>query len=224
VTGARPAAVWFDLYGTLVDLGPLVGMCEAAAPGHGEALAARWRQRQVEASWLTTLMDEWRPFDELTARALRIAAAELGIAQPLDVLDGAFERLPAAAAAGDVLRRLRAAGIPIGVLSNGSGPMIERTLLGSRLAGELDRVESVDAVRRYKPDPAVYALATAASGAEPPELGFVTANGWDAAGAATFGFRVVWLRPVELAQLASPAEVTVGTWATVAAAFGVPDA
>jgi 2-haloacid dehalogenase len=224
VTRPRPAAVWFDLYGTLVELAPLVARCEDVAPGRGEALAARWRQRQVEASWLTTLMGGWRPFDELTARALRIAAAELGIAERLDALDGAFERLPAAAGAGEVLARLRTAGIPVGVLSNGSRAMIERTLAGCGLAGELDRVESVDAVRRYKPDPAVYALATAASGSEPGELGFVTANGWDAAGAATFGFRVVWLRPTERAQLPIAADVTTGTWATVAAAFGLDDA
>jgi 2-haloacid dehalogenase len=190
------AAVWFDLFGTLVDLGPLVDACEACAPGRGAELAARWRARPVEASWLRTLMDRWAPFETVTREALGDAAADVGVdVAGLDALDGAFERLPARPGAADCLRALRDLGVPTGILSNGSASMIERASRSAQLRDLVDEVRSVDAVRRYKPDPAVYRLAVDASGVEPARIGFVTANGWDAAGAAAFGFRVAWLRP-----------------------------
>jgi 2-haloacid dehalogenase len=196
---AKPvAAVWFDLFGTLVDLGPLVDACEVGAPGRGAELAARWRARQVEASWLRTLMDRWVPFETVTREALEDATADVGVdvdVAGLDALDGAFERLPARAGAADCLRALRDLGVPTGILSNGSAAMIERASQSAGLRDLVDEVRSVDAVRRYKPDPAVYRLAVDASGVEPARIGFVTANGWDAAGAAAFGFRVAWLRP-----------------------------
>jgi 2-haloacid dehalogenase len=224
VAPAPVAAVWFDLYGTLVALGPLTNAGEAVAPGRGAALAGRWRQRQVEASWLTTLTGRWRAFDVLTREALRTAAAELGIDGPLDELDGAFERLPAAGEATAVLAALRSRGVRTGILSNGSSAMIERTLAASGLAGAVDLVRSVDLVERYKPDPAVYALAVDASAAAPDSVGFVTANGWDAAGAAASGLRVAWLRPDPRAMLPLPEDVAIASWPTLLATLGVdPD-
>jgi 2-haloacid dehalogenase len=218
------AAVWFDLFGTLVDLGPLVDACEIEAPGHGAELAARWRARQVEASWLRTLMDRWAPFETVTRDALGVAAADVGLdAAGLDALDGAFERLPARPGASDCLRALRDLGVRTGILSNGSGAMIERTSTSAGLRDLVDDVRSVDAVRRYKPDPAVYRLATDASGVEPGRIGFVTANGWDAAGAAGFGFRVAWLRPdrdAVIPSVGAPAPV-VATWADLPRVFGL---
>jgi 2-haloacid dehalogenase len=218
-------AVWFDLYGTLVDLGPLVAMCDAAAAGRGTDLASRWRQRQLEASWLTSLMGRWRPFDDITADALAVAADELGIRRtdlPAD-LETAFERLPATTEALSVLAAMREAGIPIGVLSNGSRPMIERTLRNARLDEHIDLARSVDEARRYKPDPAVYALAVQASGRDADRIGFVTANGWDASGGAAFGLRVAWLRPGPGARLPAVAtgSVAVATWSTLRSTLGL---
>ena len=216
------AAVWFDLFGTLVPIDPLAAECELVAPGRGAALAGRWRQRQLEASWLRSLMGTWQPFDVVTRDALRVAAAELGIDGPLGRLEGAFERLPARPDAVAVLGGLRDAGLLVGVLSNGSIGMIERTLLAAGLDGSIDDVRSVDEVRRYKPDPAVYALAVARSGVGPDRIGFVTANGWDAAGAAIFGLRVVWLRPDPAAHLpavgAPPPRVA--AWVEIREALG----
>ena len=217
-------AVWFDLFGTLVDLGPLVDACEIGAPGHGAELAARWRARQVEASWLRTLMNRWAPFETVTRDALAAAAADVGVdIEGLDALDGAFERLPARQGAGDSLLALRDLGVPTGILSNGSAAMIERTTRSAGLGSLVDEVRSVEEVRRYKPDPAVYRLAVDASGVEAARVGFVTANGWDAAGAAAFGLRVAWLRPdrVAVVPAVGAPDPFVATWGELPRVFGL---
>jgi 2-haloacid dehalogenase len=71
--------------------------------------------------------------------------------------------------------------------------MITAAVNAAELRKLLDHILSVDAVRSYKPHPTVYALAPAALQCEPLDIAFVSANAWDVAGAAHFGFRAVWL-------------------------------
>jgi 2-haloacid dehalogenase len=190
-------AVFFDLFGTLLDLSALVDACETAAPDRGRELATRWRERQLEFSWLRTTMGTFVDFDRVTADALEAAIAELSLAPTpaaFSTLKPAFERLPVHAAAPGVLGRIRSSGLWTGVLTNGSRRTVALVLARTGLDRTLDYALSVDAVGRFKPDPAVYRLACEATGLEAARIGFVTANGWDAAGAAGFGFRVAWLR------------------------------
>jgi 2-haloacid dehalogenase len=226
--GGAVAAVWFDLFGTLVELGPLAEACEAVAPGRGAVLAERWRARQIEATWLRTLMGTWADFETVTRDALIVAVLELGFddatatAVAATDLVTAFERLPVHPDAVLVAGLLRSAGIRLGILSNGSAGMIERTVARAGLVGWFEFVRTVDAVHRYKPDPAVYALAVQASGVPESRIGFVTANGWDAAGAAAFGLRAAWLRPdpgARIPAVASP-PLTIATWSDLPALFG----
>lgn len=191
-------AVFFDLYGTLVDLAGLEWACEVALPGRGAELATRWRARQIEATWLRNAMDRWADFTAVTEQALEVAAAELAIdLDPTVVartLLPAWFILPPRIGVDEELDRLDAAGVPVGVLSNGSVAMVAQTLDGASLGGRFRWLLSVDAVRRYKPAPEVYRLALDAAGGAADRIGFVSANGWDAAGAAAFGFRVAWLQ------------------------------
>jgi 2-haloacid dehalogenase len=191
-------AVFFDLYGTLVDLAGLEWACAVAVGDRGAELAARWRERQLEATWLRTAMDRWADFAEVTEAALRLAAGDLGLElDPVAVdrtLLPAWSILPPRIGIDGLLDRLERGGIPTGVLTNGSTWMLERTLDGAGLDDRFRWRLSVDAVRRYKPAREVYGLAISASGVAAERIGFVTANGWDAAGAAACGFRVAWLR------------------------------
>ena len=92
----------------------------------------------------------------------------------------------------DVLQKLRAAGFATAILSNGTTAMLESAVEHAGLGGLLDMVLSVDAVGVYKPHPHVYRLATEHFGVAPSAVCFQSANGWDAWGAVSFGFRVVW--------------------------------
>ena len=215
--GRAVDAVFFDLFGTLLDLDGLVDDCETAAPGRGRELAARWRVRQLEFSWLRTTMGTFVDFDRVTADALEVAIAELGLelaTAAVGTLTSAFERLPVHPAAPGVLRRLRSSGVRTGILTNGSRRTLALVVARTGMDRMLDDLLSVDAVGRFKPDPAVYQLACEASGVEPARIGFVTANGWDAAGAASFGFRVAWLRndPSALFPRVGASPPLIATW------------
>lgn len=213
-------AVFFDLFGTLLDLSALVGECETAVPGRGRELATAWRSRQVEFSWLRTTMGTFVDFDRVTADALEAATDELGLGLPtpaIERLASAFERLPFVPAVPGVLRRLRSSGVRLGILTNGSRRTLDLVAHRTGLAEMVDNLLSVDTVERFKPDPAVYRLACEATGLDPARIGFVTANGWDAAGAGQFGFRVAWLRPdpaARVPRVGAPTPV-VATWASV---------
>jgi 2-haloacid dehalogenase len=223
VTPARTVdAVFFDLFGTLLSLAPLDVACDRLSPGRGAQIAARWRARQLEASWLRTSMGAWADFDVVTLDALRATLDELGIPGSTDRsslgdVAEAFVGLPLVEEAG-VVRVLRAAGIVTGILTNASS----RTLVVVRpRIPPMDHYLSVDAARQFKPHPDVYRLAVDATGLPAVRIGFVTANGWDAAGAGTFGFRVAWLRqsPTATWPAVGAPDPVIATWSEVGTVF-----
>jgi 2-haloacid dehalogenase len=182
----------FDAYGTLLDVRSVDDAARAITPDP-EALTALWRQKQLEYTWLRSLMGRWEDFWTVTGDALRFAVRKLGIpatdAQLAKVLDAylSLAPFPEATAA---LERLR--GRPRAILSNGSRRMLDAAVRSSGLGPLLTQVLSVDEVRAYKPSPAVYALSPKALGVPAGELLFVSSNAWDVAGAKAFGYRVCW--------------------------------
>ena len=227
MTAARPVdGVLFDLFGTLLSLRPLDAACDRISPGRGAEIAARWRARQLEASWLRTAMEQWADFDIVTVDALRATLQELGVGRSVDdavlrEIAEEFVDLPPVAGAPDVVQELRAAGLVTGVLTNASSRMLDRV---SERLPRMDHHLSVDLAQRFKPHPSVYQLAVDATGLPTSRIGFVTANGWDAAGAGAFGFRVAWLRPDASAILPAVGapEPIVATWPEITTIFGRP--
>ena len=207
----------FDAYGTLFDVHSLTALAETLAPGQGHALTQIWRTKQLEYTWLASLMREpadpahgaataSRPpredFASITAHALDYALSAL--IAPIDahgrerLLDAYLALTPFADAA-RALQRL--APRPRWILSNGTLGMLRPLVQSSGLAPLLDGVLSVDAADTYKPSPRVYRLAVDALRLPPERIAFVSANGWDAAGAKAFGFTTYWINrtglPVE---------------------------
>ncbi|OGN85325.1 MAG: haloacid dehalogenase, type II [Chloroflexi bacterium GWC2_73_18] len=218
-------AVAFDLYGTLLDLAPLAAVCDRLAPGRGAELSARWRARQLEYSWLRAAMGTWADFWQVTAEALAAVCAELGIATDgpaLAAVRDAWLRLPPRDGVAEALEALAASRRPLLVLSNATTRMLGASLQAAGLGRWFDQLLSTDAVRTFKPAPAVYALAADALRLPPERIGFVTANAWDAAGATAFGFSVAWLRPTPgspFPRLGVPTPVATD-WADIPRLFG----
>ena len=201
-----PRAFVFDAYGTLFDVHSIAMLAETLVPTQGGALSRIWRTKQLEYTWLSSLMiSPTRPredFAAITSQALEYAVAQL--MAPLDAagrqqLLDAYRHLAPFPDAHDALAAL--APRPRWILSNGTLAMLEPLVRDSPLAAHIDGILSVDDADIYKPSPRVYQLAVDRLRLAPADIAFVSSNGWDAAGAAAFGFRSVWINrqgePVE---------------------------
>jgi len=183
----------FDLYGTLLEVAS-VGRAAERVTSDPAALVDVWRQKQLEYSWLRSLMGRHRDFWAVTGDALDYALDRLGLELDGDgraaLLDAwldvrPYPEVPAALAKLNDRR--------LGVLSNGSPEMLSAGIAAAGLDHALDTVISVEEVGIYKPHPSVYALAEKHLGLPADRILFVSSNPWDAAGAKSFGFAVAWV-------------------------------
>ena len=185
----------FDAYGTLFDVHSAVGGLRADVGPKADELSLIWRTKQLEYTWLRSLMGQYQDFWQVTGDALDYALARTGVDPgPIrDRLMDAYLGLDAYAEVPAMLGRLKAAGLKTAILSNGEPNMLEAAVSAAGLSGLLDQVLSVDALRIYKPHPAVYQLAADGLGVKADAIAFQSSNAWDVHGAAVFGFRPVWV-------------------------------
>jgi 2-haloacid dehalogenase len=224
--GDIEAAV-FDAYGTLFDV---AAAAAALAPDLGDqaaALSRLWRQKQLEYSWLRTLMGAHADFWRVTADALDYAIEKLDL--PLGLRPRLLElyfRLAPYPDARPLLELCRRRGLKTAILSNGSPEMLNAAVAGADFTALLDAVLSIEAVGMFKPRPEVYRLATERLGVAANRVLFVSANGWDVAGAGHFGFHAVWINrasdPVD--RLPALPLAIVGSLAELPLAVGLPGA
>jgi 2-haloacid dehalogenase len=194
VSAARVEAVVFDLYGTLLDLSGVEDAAAGIVPDPAD-LSARWRRAQLERTWLLTLMGGHEDFLAVTGAALDAVVGERGLELPPDAreeLIAAWTRLDAHPDVPAALERL--ASRRLAVLTNATPAMAGASLGHAGLRDRVDPVLSVEAVGAFKPAPVVYGHAAGALGLPPGRLLMVSANPWDAAGAAAAGMAVAAVR------------------------------
>ncbi len=191
----RYAAYVFDAYGTLFDVHAAVRRHAAAIGTDAQALSELWRAKQLEYSWVRSMMGAYLDFWTLTEQALDHALARYPSVDPhlRSALLDAYRSLDCYPEVPAVLKALKAAGGRIAILSNGSPAMLEAAVRSAALETVVDTVLSVDPIRRYKTDPAVYDLAVTTFRLYPEAISFQSSNRWDIAGATRFGFRTVWI-------------------------------
>ena len=184
----------FDAYGTLFDVHSAVRRYSNQIK-ESEAVSALWRAKQLEYTWLRSLMGRYVDFWQVTADALDFALETYGISDTVirqDLLQ-AYMTLSCYSEVPDVLDRLKRKGIRCAILSNGSPQMLSSAVKNSGLSEFFDAVISVDMISQYKPDPRVYRLAVDELKVEKSKISFQSSNAWDAAGANAYGFNVVWV-------------------------------
>lgn len=184
----------FDAYGTLFDVHSAVRRYSNQIK-ESEAVSALWRAKQLEYTWLRSLMGRYVDFWQVTADALDFALETYGISDTVirqDLLQ-AYMTLSCYSEVPDVLDRLKRKGIRCAILSNGSPQMLSSAVKNSGLSEFFDAVISVDMIGQYKPDPKVYRLAVDELKVEKSKIAFQSSNAWDAAGANAYGFNVVWV-------------------------------
>ena len=190
-------AVVFDAYGTLYDVQSVADVTEDAFPGYGEIITQVWRIKQLEYSWLRSLMGRYQDFSAVTRDSLAYTLRSLG----LEYDDDAFERIidkylhldlyPDAITALEAMKDRQLA-----ILSNGSPDMLNALVRNSGLDRLLDATISVDAKKVFKPNPAAYVLIEEVLHVPPQEVLFISSNPWDACGAKAFGLNVAWIERV----------------------------
>ena len=185
----------FDAYGTLFDVHAAIARHRAAAGPDADRFSDIWRTKQLEYAWMLSAAGHYLDFWTLTERALDHAFARFPsvdrrcarlCSKPISSSMPFPMRAPRSTA-------LKAKGLQTAILSNGSPKMLSGAVENAGIGAELDAVLSVDAIRIYKPRREVYALVTDTFGVAPADVAFVSSNRWDVMGAASFGFRCVWV-------------------------------
>jgi len=185
----------FDAYGTLFDVNAAAQHCAADLGDKWLPLAELWRGRQLQYTWLRSLMENYADFWQVTGEALDFAmeALEIDDAALRDRLMELYLQLDAYPEVSSVLQRLRAGGMKTAILSNGSPKMLAAAVANAGIGGSLDAVISVDSIKIYKTAPPVYQMAVDQLGVPASEICFQSSNAWDAHAASNFGFKVVWV-------------------------------
>ena len=195
LTGIK--ACVFDAYGTLFDVHAAAAALKQEIGPKADQLSATWRTKQLEYTWLRSLMPAYKPFWQVTQDGLDYALEEAGLADRTDLrqkLLDLYFNLAAYPEVPHMLAQLQAKGISTAILSNGSLDMLNGAVGSAGIADRLDAVLSVEAVGIFKPDPRIYQLVTDHFNLpERTSVAFMSSNGWDAAAAAHYGFQTVWV-------------------------------
>jgi 2-haloacid dehalogenase len=190
-------AVVFDAYGTLYDVQSVASITEQAFPGQGGMITQVWRIKQLEYTWMRSLMRRYQDFSVITRESLAYTLRCLGLTCDDATFEAIMEKYlhldlyPDAAATLAALH-----GRKLAILSNGSTDMLNALVKNSGLDRVLDATISIDARKIFKPSPDTYSLIEERLGVPPASVLFVSSNPWDAAGAKAFGLNVAWIERV----------------------------
>ncbi|MGA8501952.1 MAG: haloacid dehalogenase type II [Candidatus Sulfotelmatobacter sp.] len=184
----------FDAYGTLFDVNSAARTAQDWLGEKWQPLAEMWRAKQLQYTWLRSLAGHHADFWQVTGDALDFALSTLQLEDSalrarllnLYMVLSAYPEVP------DTLKRLKAAGMKLAILSNGTPAMLATAAANAGIVDLLNAILSVEEVKVYKPHPAVYGLACERLNVVAAHICFLSSNAWDAYSAKAFGFRVIW--------------------------------
>ena len=190
-------AVVFDAYGTLFDIQSVAAITDETFPGYGEIITQVWRLKQLEYTWLRSLMGRYEDFSVITRESLSYTLRILGLKHDATIFERIMDKYVHLDVYPDVRATLKALKrYKLAILSNGSTDMLTTLVRNTGLDTILDATISVDACRIFKPSPEPYRLVERRLDVRPAEVLFVSSNPWDAIGAESVGLKAVWIERV----------------------------
>ena len=190
-------AVVFDAYGTLYDIQSVASVTEETFPGYGEIITQVWRIKQLEYTWLRSLMRRYEDFSVVTRESLAYTLRCLGLKYDEQAFARIMDKYLHLDLYPDALVSLTAMrDKKLAILSNGSPGMLNALVKNSGLDGVLDATISIDSRKIFKPSPEAYSLIESTLHIPPHEVLFISSNPWDACGAKAFGLNVAWIERV----------------------------
>lgn len=202
-------ALVFDAYGTLYDVQSVAAVTDEAFPGHGEMISQIWRMKQLEYTWLRSLMGRYEDFEVITRDTLTYTLSVLGLKPGAGIFDRIMEKyvhLDLYPDAKGALADLK--GYKLAILSNGSTDMLNALVRNTGLDKVLDATISIDSKKIFKPSPMAYTLIEEQLGVKPNEVLFVSSNPFDVCGAKSFGLNVAWIERVTPEAMALECKTT----------------
>ncbi len=187
----------FDAYGTLFDVASPVAKQAAVLGDKTVALSNLWRAKQLEYTWIRSLVGAHADFWHVSRDALDFALEALQISEQglADELMSGLLALEPFHDAVEAVKALRSRSKRLAILSNGSPSMLDSMLRRVGWERTFEQVLSVEEVGIYKPSRRVYRLVMQKFGIQDaPSVCFVSGNGWDAHSAAQFGFQAVRIK------------------------------
>ncbi len=186
----------FDAYGTLFDVNSIESRLEVHFGNRAAEIGPLWRRKQLEYTWLRTLMRRYEPFNRVTAEALEFCCNHSQLDLDSVIMEDLMAHYDLVSAYPEVKASMHKLSkeYQLGILSNATHEMLTAAIDFNQIGGYLSKVVSVDSIERYKPHPGVYSLVTSEFKVDPQEVVFVSANTWDVAGARAFGLQVAWLK------------------------------
>jgi len=188
-------AIVFDAYGTLLNINSLDERLHHYYGENASNISEIWRRKQLEYTWLRTLMQRYEPFSTVTAEALEFACNSFSLPLKEEILKDMMHRyfeLSAFPEIPSVLEKLSEK-YKLAILSNADLPMLNGAVKYNKLGSLLTKIISADQIKQFKPVPEVYGLATKTLKLKEEQIAFVSANPWDVAGAKSFGLQTIWL-------------------------------
>jgi 2-haloacid dehalogenase len=187
----------FDVYGTLIDPLSMEEHLRAAFRERAKEASELWRSKQIEYSFRRGLMKKYRNFDACTAQALRYVSAQLGISlseEAQEKLLAKYRQLPAYPDVPGALDELASRGFIIAACSNGTESAVRGLLDHAGVLARFSKIVSVDPIRTFKPDPAVYEHLVSELRAQKERVWLISSNPFDVIGAKACGLRTAWVQ------------------------------
>ncbi|GAA5175940.1 MULTISPECIES: haloacid dehalogenase type II [Halomonadaceae] len=190
-------ALAFDVYGTLIDTHGVVEELSRRIGERAGEFSQRWREKQLEYAFRRGLMGAFVDFSQCTREALEFVDRALGTRlsdTDKERLMATYGQLPAFADVAPALERLGQLRMQRVAFSNGSRQAVSQLLDQAGVLDRFDDIVSVEELKRFKPDPAVYAHLHQRIEADAHDTWLVSSNPFDVIGAKHAGLRAVWVR------------------------------
>ncbi|HYU73570.1 MAG TPA: haloacid dehalogenase type II [Ktedonobacteraceae bacterium] len=183
-----PRVCVFDVNETLLDLAALD---PAFARIFGDAtLRKTWFTQLLQSALVATVTNVYTDFGSIGIAALEMIAARQRVTLTEEnrqqIRDG-MQHLPPHPEVKKSLGRLRAAGLRMAALTNSTAKVAEAQLSNAGLTSYFEQILSADTVKRLKPAPEPYHMATQRVGVGINDIRLIAAHSWDIAGALRAG-------------------------------------
>lgn len=187
----------FDVYGTLINTNGISGLVQTFVGDKAISFIDSWRAKQLEYTFRRGLMKNYVDFSECTRNALDFTCEVLKChLQPEERnrLMREYKVLPAFADVRESLGKLKSANLCLFAFSNGSAPDVSGLLENAGILHLFEDVVSVDDVKSFKPNPAVYEHFLLKSNSAKANAWLISSNSFDVIGAISYGMNSVWVQ------------------------------